>query len=303
VSEAKGRFLVIRGGAIGDFILTLPVFAAIREMFPNAHIEVLGYPNVTPLAVAGGAVDGARNIDARPLASYFIRKGESDAELKDYFGSFHVVISYLYDPDGYFQNNVKSCGEIQFIQGPHRPGEDDGCHAADVLLKPLEQIAIFVADSVPRLSGIEGGSDHHDVAVHPGSGSESKNWPIEQWSVLLNALAQENKRVLVIGGEADGPRIKHLKEKLNHESITYLECAPLTEVASALRSCGSFIGHDSGIAHLAAALGLPGISLWGETNQTIWAPRSDSFKILKGGAGLAGIDANQVLNSLKDPDA
>ncbi len=46
---AGGKILVIRGGAIGDFILTLPVFSALRERFPEARLEVLGYPNVTAL--------------------------------------------------------------------------------------------------------------------------------------------------------------------------------------------------------------------------------------------------------------
>jgi len=65
---SAGKILVVRGGAIGDFILTLPVFAALREHFPNAHLEVLGYAHIASLAKAGGLVDAVRSIEAGPLA-------------------------------------------------------------------------------------------------------------------------------------------------------------------------------------------------------------------------------------------
>ena len=52
-----GRILVIRGGAIGDFILTLPVLAALRAQFPQARLVVLGYPHIASLALAGELAD------------------------------------------------------------------------------------------------------------------------------------------------------------------------------------------------------------------------------------------------------
>jgi hypothetical protein len=59
VSSFEGRILVIRGGAIGDFILTLPAIAALRRQFPAAHLEVLGYPHIAQLALAGGLANRA----------------------------------------------------------------------------------------------------------------------------------------------------------------------------------------------------------------------------------------------------
>src|SRR5436309_4990067 len=53
VNSFGGKILIIRGGAIGDFILTLPALAALRRQFPDAHLEVLGYPHIAQLAVAG----------------------------------------------------------------------------------------------------------------------------------------------------------------------------------------------------------------------------------------------------------
>ena len=57
-APGKNRILVIRGGAIGDFILTLPVLSALRQQFPETQIEVIGYPHIVQLAVAGGLAHG-----------------------------------------------------------------------------------------------------------------------------------------------------------------------------------------------------------------------------------------------------
>jgi len=151
VSSFKGKILVIRGGAIGDFILTLPAISALRRQFPLAHLEVLGYPHIIQLAVAGGLVDRAQSIEARALAGFFARRGPLAEDLVDYFSEFDLIVSYLYDPDEIFKTNVGLCTGAQFIVGPHRPDENHSLHASKVFLQPLERLAIFDSDHVPRL--------------------------------------------------------------------------------------------------------------------------------------------------------
>ena len=80
----RGNILVIRGGAIGDFILTLPAVSALRRQFPEARLEILGYPHIAQLAVAGGLADRAQSIEAQALAGFFARGGELDADLVGY---------------------------------------------------------------------------------------------------------------------------------------------------------------------------------------------------------------------------
>ena len=86
MSVSKPRILVIRGGAIGDFILTLPAIAALRKQFPRAHLEVLGYPHIARLAVAGGLVDRVQPIEARGLAGFFARDGSSASRRRNSSG-------------------------------------------------------------------------------------------------------------------------------------------------------------------------------------------------------------------------
>jgi heptosyltransferase-2 len=300
-AERAGRILVIRGGAIGDFILTLPVLSALRAQLPDAGLEVLGYGHIAQLALAGGLADEVRSIEARPLAAFFARHGKLTLEWQAYFADFAVVISYLYDPDEIFQANVARCSKAQFIAGPHRPDDQAGIHSTDLLLKPLERLAIFDADPMPRLSVHATRTGPHVLALHPGSGSERKNWPETKWSELLADLIRSTTaKLLLVGGEAEGDRLERLSSRLPRERVEQARNLPLVELAGRLANCSAFVGHDSGITHLAAALGLPGLALWGETAEAVWAPRSPRIRLVRAGAGLRELPVETVRRELEE---
>lgn len=296
----RGKILVIRGGAIGDFILTLPVFAALREQFPTAQLEVLGYPHIAQLAHAGGLVARVEPIEARSLASFFARKGELPESLRDYFSEFDIILSYLYDPDEIFAENVRRCSPGQFIVGPHRPDEQQPVHAAEVFLKPLERLAIFGADAIPRLnlpSAVDSAGEPQ-LALHPGSGSEQKNWPEQKWAALIEQLlSTSDVQLLLLGGEAESDRLQKLAAALPPHRCTVARNLPLTELARRLRNCRGFIGHDSGITHLAAAVGLPCVVLWAETNEAIWRPQGARISVLRSPTGLATLCVSRVFEA------
>jgi heptosyltransferase-2 len=300
VTSFRGKILVVRGGAIGDFILTLPALAALRGQFPQSWLEVLGYPHIVPLAIEGGLVNAVRSIEARALAGFFARHGELDPDLIDYFSEFDLIVSYLYDPDEIFQENVAKCITGQFIAGPHRPDEDTGVHAAKVFLQPLERLAIFEADPVPRLALAAPVRPSAQLALHPGSGSESKNWPEAKWHEFIGRLLEETPfSFLMVGGEAEGDRLQRLARELPGSRITLAQSLPLPELARRLEGCVAFVGHDSGISHLAAALGLPGVLLWGETAEEIWRPPSEKMLLIRGPTGLASLEVARVIDALQ----
>lgn len=289
---------MVRGGAIGDFILTLPALAALRKQFPNTRIEVLGYPQVASLARLAGYADDVRSIEARPLAGFFARHGDLDKGLSEYFCTFNIIISYLYDPDEIFRDNVARCSKAQFIIGPHRPTEAENVHATEVFLKPLERLAIFGADPIPRLNITSRQSSAATLAVHPGSGSDRKNWPEENWQDLLRYVVTETSwRVLIVGGEAEEARLQRLSSLIPIERLNVALRQPLGELAGRLAHCNAFVGHDSGITHLAAAAGVHGIALWAETNSNIWRPRAKSFELLSNERGLAHVAADLVFET------
>ena len=73
-SGTKPRILVIRGGAIGDFILTLPAIKLLREAFPNAHLEILGYEHIISIADGRFYANGTRSIEYGAMAGFFVRR-------------------------------------------------------------------------------------------------------------------------------------------------------------------------------------------------------------------------------------
>ena len=300
-APVKPKILVIRGGAIGDFILTLPAIAALRKQFPDAHLEVLGYPHIVQLAVAGGVVDRAQPIEARGLAGFFARNGELSEDLCDYFSEFDLVVSYLYDPDEIFKTNLCRCSPAQFIVGPHRPDERERLHATKVYLKPLERLAIFEADCVPRLAIERLRIPENQIALHPGSGSEKKNWPERHWAQFISHLLNHtNINILLAGGEAEGDRLQRLAAGVPPARCAVAQSLPLVELAQWLQSCVAFVGHDSGISHLAAALGLPCLVLWPDTIEEIWRPQGDRLTIVREAKGIQTIPVDHVVRALAE---
>jgi heptosyltransferase-2 len=270
-------------------------------------LEVLGYPHIAQLAMAAGLVNRVQSIEARALAGFFARGGELAEDLADYFSEFDVILSYLYDPDGIFKTNVGLCTGAQFIVGPHQADETVHLHAAKIYLQPLERLAIFDADPVPRLSLAPGRpsinsqlSTPNLLALHPGSGSERKNWPEAKWAELLEHLTSSTDcDLLLVGGEAEGGRLQRLAAALPPRRWRVAQSLPLAELAHRLAGCRAFIGHDSGISHLAAAVGLPGVVLWGDTAEEIWRPPSEKVMVLRHPAGLARLPVKKVVEQLR----
>src|SRR6478735_12522096 len=144
------RILVIRGGAIGDFILTLPALKALRDTHPHARIEILGYKHIAALAENRFYAQAVRSIEYGPLSSFFARNSELPAELANHFASFDLIISYLYDPDRIFETNLRRCGVENLICGPARILET-AVHAARQLALPIEQLGIEVGDLTEKV--------------------------------------------------------------------------------------------------------------------------------------------------------
>lgn len=283
---AAPRILIIRGGAIGDFILTLPAIQLIRESVPGAHLEVLGYPAIIGLAKAVGIVEATRSLEHGSMARLFAPGSKIDDELMEYFRRFNMVVSYLYDPDGFFRGNMERIGVKTFIEVPHHVQPGAG-HAARQLAKPLEKLAMFLDNPAPRLpfpvaEGVRSGKPI--LALHPGSGSLKKSWPTDRWVETGGRLFQEfpQHQLALITGEAEAERgiTQALLTGWRGHDFLHWDQLPLTELAARLAGCAGFIGHDSGISHLAAACGVPCLLFFGPTDPETWAPANPEVQVV-----------------------
>jgi heptosyltransferase-3 len=299
------RILVIRGGAIGDFILTLPSIKLFRDRFPRAHIEILGYTHITALAEKRFYADAIRSIEYGPLASFFAKGAALRAELTEYFGSFDLIVSYLFDPDGIFQDNLERCGIKMFIAGPVKLSGQE--HATLQLARPLEQVGLHLEKTAARIYPAEmdrefaqnfRGNSQPVIAFHPGSGSEKKNWPIEKWTKLGEHLFSTDHPVLVVAGEADEERLQLLEAAWSDKPVRFAKYLALPHLA-ALFETSVFIGHDSGVSHIAAAVGARSILLFGPTDPAVWAPTNENVTVLQAPDGdLRLLDVGRVIEAI-----
>ena len=272
--------------------MTLPAIGALRERWPDAHIEILGYPHIIELAHGRYYASATRSIEAKPLAGFFVSNGVLDPALMKYFGSFDLVISYLFDPDRVFADNVRRCGVKQLVEASPRPEE---LPAAEHYCKPLESLAIYVDAPRPRLHPIEPDRAAASsflkmtgrepiVAVHPGSGSEKKNWPVEKFAAVARWIVDElAAQLLVVQGEADERAVTKMTELLENRPFTLARGLKLVELAAVLERCALFLGNDSGVTHLAVAVGMPAVALFGQGSPAIWEPRGEQVRVVRFG--------------------
>jgi len=285
------RILVIRGGAIGDFILTLPALKALRDAYPRAHIEILGYKHIAVLAENRFYAQAVRSIEYGPLSTFFAKNAELPSELSTYFANFDLIVSYLYDPDGIFESNLRRCGVELLIRGPAKI--DKGEHAARQLARPMQELGLAVADFAakvyPSTEDRQRGQEflrdlpQPSVVFHPGSGSKRKNWPLENWIDVGNRLLGLDDfqgSLIIVSGEADEDQVRSLRAIWRNERVQFAKNFPLPDLVAVFENA-IFVGHDSGISQLAAAAGANCILLFGPSDPEVWAPKNEKVQIIQ----------------------
>ena len=305
------KILCIRGGALGDFIVTLPTIRLLRERWPDAHIEVLGHPRLSEIALQRFYVNAVRSVERGPMSAFFMPRAVLEPDWMDYIGSFDLVLSYFYDPDELFLTNLQRCQPGQVLVHSPRVPEDFGRPAARHFAGMVEPLGLALADDAASdffpspedtaaarafLSGLKPGT--RLVAIHPGSGGETKNWPMQSWATLGRRLvaAQPDLALLLIEGEADTEPAQFLIEAWKETPHLRARELPLPILAALLRETVLFLGHDSGITHLAGASrrDLPVIALFGPTDPVVWAPPRAGVRVLRGTPTLHNIAVEEV---------
>jgi len=277
----SARILVLRGGAIGDFIVTIPALQALRDRWPDGHIEIIGYPHVARLAESSGIVNKVRSLDEARVARYFAENAAIRDEDQVYFSSFDVVVNYLHDPENIFNTNLKRFGVKVLIRASPMVTEQ---HATDHFMQPLQALAIYEDNAVPLMKLATRPPEKPWAAIHPGSGGKLKCWPVQHFIEIAERIRRGTQfDPVFISGDAEREYIPGLNEKLApYRRIHNLH---LTELAPVLAGAACFVGNDGGISHLAAALRVPTIALFGPSNPDLWSPRGPFVRVLKSETG------------------
>jgi len=281
------RIVVVRGGALGDLILTLPALAALRRAFPQAHITLIGSAPGRLLTLGRGYADAFWPLDADWLGGLFDPAGRQPPALDP---RPDLAIVWLRTPEPAIRY-FTALGVEHLLAADPLPPEDSPLHVADHLLATLAPLGLPAVDPVPQIPLTDqervaatalwrrlGLSPEQTIAVHPGSGSRFKNWPAERFAVLVERLLAAGWNVVLVAGPADTAPLATLQAA--GLGVPVLQDQPLLVLGAFLARCRAFIGHDSGVTHLAAAVGAPTLALFGPTAPWRWAPRGLAVRIL-----------------------
>ena len=300
--------LIIRGGAIGDFVLSLPAVRAFRDCFPKVRLEIMGYSHITELAHRRFYAEAVRSLDHRAAAMFFAARGTLDPDLSRYFSSFDLIVSYLYDPDRIFETNLGRAGARRVVIADGRP--PGGEHASKHLSRWLSEAGVTGLIESPALYPSKEDQseamrlfpllDRPTVALHPGSGSPSKNWPVTRFCELAGWLQERGLRVLVMTGPADTDVDTIFWKDRVAAGCTRCRDLTLPVLAAVIQRCAAFVGHDSGISHIAAAVDTPTLAIFGATDPAVWAPRGKRAQVLQRRAAAAEVSLEDVKNALED---
>ncbi len=302
--EKPEEILIAHQGGLGDFILCLPAFGSIRRYYSEARIELMGYPRTLQLVEGRYYVDQGKSIDQVGLGSFYLKDGDLDVAVSRYFAGFDRAFLFLQDRDGIFSDNIRKAGVKRVFSISPFPEKARRIHAIDHMLSSLSSMGIPPGGSIPRIflleedrrfaeewlrhRGAYGEMQKGLVALHPGSGSRRKLWPVENFLALAARITGDLRlKTILFIGPAEREYFGSGLERMRSIRPLWAEDLPLIHVASLLDRCRCYIGNDSGITHLAAAVGIPTIALFGPTDPEIWGPRGEKVAILRKNPGCS----------------
>jgi len=260
----RPRVLVVHTGGIGDFLLCCP---SIERLAREAAIELLGQPGRLALALGAGLAERVHDMDAAGFDSLFAVPSET---IRALLSRFDAAVVWMRDDDGALKRAIHSCGLHDVRAFPGLPPEGWNRHASEYYLHCLgyETSAPFRLSVAPVDTPL-------DVIIHPGSGGNAKNWPLERFLRLAEALRARGRAVRWCVGPAE--------EGVTLPADAKIVCEPsLTALARCLAAARDYVGNDSGVTHLAAACGTRTTAVFGPTDARIWAPRGAHVRVVRG---------------------
>ena len=248
------RQLLIRPGAIGDLIVSLPALECLRAEYCEVWVNS---PNVPLVRFA----DRVRALASTGLD--WLGVAEPPASLVETLRSFDSIVSWYGANRPDFRDAVQKL-RLPFTFLSALPPEGASTHAADFYLAQARTLTHCESEGIPR---IDCPMVRENFAVlHPFSGSPRKDWPIEKF----RALARQLERLMPVCWCA-GPEDPPLEGVMRIDDLYELACW--------LARARLYVGNDSGITHLAAAVGTPVLAIFGPTDPAVWAPRGPNVRI------------------------
>jgi heptosyltransferase-3 len=304
------RALIIQPGAIGDCILTLPLAQFIIDRLKVGAVDMLGRADYISYFPGRTCIDTIRAIDSvdmhrlfHPSADFYLT--DRDA-LIDAFAGYLWIVTFLGHTGSDFEQNLiftANCSQgADVITLPLQSASPGPAHITDFYIRRLcETCGLeFTCQNIPPSSEIfikpaksdkqtgkellqQAGIDTDPalIVLCPGSGSTDKCWHLDNFLILAEKLKSTGAEPLILLGPAEIERfIPHRLLDISR-TASFLADLSLTEVLQVLCVADAYVGNDSGITHLAAAIGLDTIALFGSTDPALYRPLGPNVCIIE----------------------
>ncbi len=293
------KTLIHHPGALGDVLLSLPCFRIIRE--DASHLHFIGRSDVAEFLRDAGVVDEASSADSARFTSFYARVDECARTFLEGFDRAFVFTSGA-------ELDIASV-----IPRTHRirttPPSGAGIPVARYRLTqfnadlPGETAFSSLQLSRERLDAAAALLRHHGwttgrglLAIHPGSGGRSKCWLLDRYLELAHKIHRDGKNFIILfSGPAESPDTTQELDLFAQDHALALHAASmkLIDAAALLSLCTLYVGNDSGMTHLAAALGRPVIALFGPSDPQLWKPAGNRVTVVSAGASGSMEDISQ----------
>lgn len=303
LAHRSGEILVIHPGALGDVLQAVPGLTALRALGAGPRLTFAGQMRLARLLSGVGVVDHALSFDALGLETLFTRDPVPPS-VRSRLARFDRVVSWFGARVEPFPERLRAIVP-EVLLAPPAPDTGPPPTVWEHLLRslapwgvraplrpaPLDVPEAWRAEARLALSGLGVEGRRPLLVVHPGAGGKWKRWPAEGFARVIRRVSLESGcQVLVHQGPADKEAVDELDRALGFAPPRLLE-PPLHLLAAVLRQAGAYLGADSGVSHLAAAVGAPAVILFSAANRDRWAPWSPSAASLVIGDGVNDVEA------------
>ncbi len=282
------KVLIIRSGALGDTLMLMPAIAQLRAL-----VEICLVARNPGLHYLRPYVDEGIDYEAHGWHMLF-----SENPVKTdtpYIPLVDLVVSFLNDPEGLAQKNLKvRLPHIPIHIFPAFPLKSEKIHVSLYIARSLEMAGLPL-DAENSLAAaqkhplLDQDSDvfvkKREIVLHPGSGGRKKNYAPKFWIDLVQALTishlNDNVSLVLLLGPAEVGLFPYFKENLDEKSVRITFCPENKALASLLSQTVLYIGHDSGVTHLAAMLGARVIALFRDSSIQQWRPLGPHVTVMK----------------------
>lgn len=285
------KILVIKLGALGDFIQAFGPMKAIRDYHPSAHIVLLTTKPFARFAKRSGYFDDIW-VDTKPRWTnpsgwLSLRNQLNNADFKRVYDLQNNDRTRLYFRLFKKTNCPEWVGTARGASHRNTSPERTAGHAFDGHAQTLKQAGINNV-YIDTLEWMDEDCSHFKIAlpytlIIPGSSPDhpQKRWPVENFSELAKSMANKGYTPVIIGGRQE-LELADLLEKSTPDAVNLVGQTSFSHLASLARNAVGAVGNDTGPMHLVAATGCPSIVLFsGHSTPEKHAPKGQSVRVLQ----------------------